>query len=177
MRKLFDYNKETGQLIWKPRMGNPGWNTKWAGKPVGSSKEGRAGKPSQTRIDGTLYFVHKLVWLYHRGYWADYIDHKNGNNYDNRIENLRKATHFQNMGNRNRHERGIHFDLKKRKWRARIRFHGYRFHLGYFTNREEAIAIYMQASKDFYGRFSSYNRSEPHENVDNAVGALPSDAS
>jgi hypothetical protein len=175
MKALFDYNKETGQLIWKARVGMMGWNTKWAGKPAGSSKGSRAGRPSQTRINGVLYFVHKLVWLYHHGYWADYIDHKNGNNHDNRIENLRECAHFLNLHNRNRLERGVTFN--KGKWRARIHYGGKRLHLGYFETREEALAFYKQASKDLYGEFSSYNRSEPHENVDNAVGALPSDAS
>ena len=158
IRTLFDYDKETGHLIWKPRADMPGWNTKWAGKPVGSSKTGRAGRPSQTRINGVLYFVHKLVWLYHCGYWPKYIDHKNGDNHDNRIENLREASHLQNMANRNRHERGVHFEKKKGRFRARIRFAGKRMHLGYFATREEALEAYRKASVQFHGEFSSYNR-------------------
>src|SRR5215831_8562005 len=153
LKVLFDYDKETGRLIWKPRMDMPGWNTKWAGKPAGSSKDGRAGRPSQTRIDGTLYFIHKLVWLYHHGYWADYIDHKNGDNHDNRIENLRECPHFLNMQNRNKYNRGIHF--QKGKWRARIYHNGRRLHLGYFTRKEEAYEAYRKASVGLYGEFSS----------------------
>ena len=156
MKRLFDYNKETGQLIWKSR-GDKAWDVKWAGKPVGSHKEGRAGKPSQTRIDGVLYLVHKLVWLYHRGYWPEYIDHKNGDNYDNRIENLREASHLQNMANRNRYERGVH--RQKGKYRARIGYGYKRIHLGYFQTKEEALAAYRKASVELHGEFSSYARS------------------
>src|SRR5215472_702897 len=152
LKTLFNYDKDTGRLIWKPRMDMPGWNIKWAGKPAGSSKESRAGRPSQTRIDGTLYFVHKLIWLYHHGYWPKYIDHKNGDNHDNRIENLRECVHVLNMQNRNKHDRGV--DLKKGRWRARIAHNGKRKSLGYFSTREEALAAYRKASIELHGEFS-----------------------
>jgi len=156
MKTLFDYNKETGHLIWKSR-NMPRWDAKWVGKPVGSSKQARAGRPSQTRIDGTLYFVHKLVWLYYHGYWANCIDHKNGDNHDNRIENLREALHPQNMANRNRAKRGIY--KTKYGYRARIGFLYDRIHLGYFNTKEEALAAYRKASVELHGEFSSYSRS------------------
>jgi hypothetical protein len=157
VRTLFNYDKETGSLIWKPRMDMSGWNTKWAGKPAGSAKDSRAGRPSQTRINGTLYFIHKLIWLYHHGNWPKNIDHKNGDNHDNRIENLREATHSLNLHNKNKYERGI--TLKQGRWRARIYHDGKRLHLGYFATREEALAAYRKASVSFYGEFSSYSRS------------------
>ena len=156
LKKLFDYDKETGRLIWKSR-DNPQWDNKWAGKAVGSSKQARGIWASQTRIDGILYSVHKLIWLFHYGYWPKYIDHKNGDNHDNRLENLREATHLQNMANRNRYNRGV--IKQKGKYRARIGYGYKRIHLGYFATKEEAHEAYKKASIELHGEFSSYSRS------------------
>jgi hypothetical protein len=153
LKHLFDYEKETGQLIWKKR-GFATWDNKMAGKAAGSF---RGEKCPQIGISGTLYSAHKLVWLRHYGYWADYIDHINGNNYDNRIENLREATHTQNLGNRNAPERGVYW--RNGTYRARIGFKGYRIHLGYFATKEEAHEAYRKASIELHGEFSSYSRS------------------
>lgn len=50
----------------------------------------------QIRIDGILFMAHRLVWLMIRNEWPlDDIDHINRNRDDNRIENLRVATHPQ----------------------------------------------------------------------------------
>lgn len=52
------------------------------------------------KIAGTTYYAHRLAWLYTYGEWPGEIDHKNQKKADNRITNLRDATHSQNQRNK-----------------------------------------------------------------------------
>ena len=50
------------------------------------------------RIDGMNYKAHRLAWIYVYGEWPnDLIDHINGINNDNRIENLELVTPQRNL--------------------------------------------------------------------------------
>lgn len=87
------------------------------------------------------------------------VDHCNGNGLDNRRANLRVATTAQNAQNRRITERntsgfkGVHWDKRDRKWRARIVLDGERISLGLFTTPEAAHAAYCSASAKFHGEF------------------------
>lgn len=49
-------------------------------------------------INGKGYYLHRLVWLYHKGTLPiNEIDHINRNKSDNRIENLRDISHKDNQ--------------------------------------------------------------------------------
>jgi len=43
--------------------------------------------------------------------------------------------------------RGVNFYAKKNKWRARIIFQSKEYHLGYFSEKETAIEMRMEAEK------------------------------
>ena len=67
-----------------------------AGTVVGSeSKHGYL----QVQIKYVSYRLHRVIWCMVYGEWPgkdELIDHINGNKLDNRISNLRKATHSEN---------------------------------------------------------------------------------
>jgi len=64
------------------------------------------------RLLGHRFKLHRLMWLWHHGYYPDSnIDHINGVHDDNHIENLRLATDAQNVHNRIRagkHRPGVY---------------------------------------------------------------------
>lgn len=81
------------------------------------------------------------------------VDHINGNTLDNRRENLRTATHQQNLENRARGAnsnsstgvRGVHWDKRTKKFQAQIRAGGVTKYLGRFTDLDEARAATEKA--------------------------------
>jgi len=103
------------------------------------------------------YYLHRIIYKYHNEDWDitdtstnNHIDHININSLDNRIENLRVATCSQNNRNKNKFKncsskyKGVCWDKKNNKWRARIKINGKQKHLGYFDNEEEACEAYKK---------------------------------
>jgi hypothetical protein len=90
------------------------------------------------------------------------IDHINTNPLDNRRENLRIATHRQNCKNKNKYKnntsgfKGVSFDKKEQKFRARISIDGKRKFLGYFATAEAAHEEYKRAAVKYHGEFARY---------------------
>lgn len=101
------------------------------------------------RVDGYLYYGHHLAWLAFYGVMPKEIDHKNGNKSDNRILNLREASHSMNMGNVVRMLRGsmqgVHHDKRSGKYQARFTTNGKTFHLGMYNTAEDAAFAYRAA--------------------------------
>jgi len=75
-------------------------------------------------------------------------DHIHRITLDNRRNNIRICTHQQNQRNRKPFSnttskfRGVHWDKRKRKWRASITVNGKSRHLGYFDVEEDAAGAY-----------------------------------
>lgn len=101
-------------------------------------------------------YLHRLV---HSAANEAEVDHINGNGLDCRRSNLRTATKAQNQWNQSARTdnrsgvRGVCFDARRGKWRARIWVLGREVSLGRFGSREVAAAAYQKASADFYGEF------------------------
>lgn len=100
-----------------------------------------------------------IVWALCHGRWpALELDHVNGDKQDDRIENLREATHQQNGWNQPASPRntsgvkGVHFHKKNRKWTATIRA-GAPQHLGSFDSCEAAAVAYNAAATRLHGEF------------------------
>lgn len=97
VRTIFNYVSD-GTLIWRVKSGKAK-----PGKIAGSSRGvgGNPGSSGYWRIifKRRRYYAHHLVWAYHHNEWPKFIDHINGINTDNRIENLRKANSQTNGAN------------------------------------------------------------------------------
>ena len=109
-----------------------------------------------TVIDGKSYPLHRLVSLYMYGSLPiKLIDHINHITTDNRLCNLREATHTENVRNRKKQKnntsgfRGVHFDKSKGVFVARCNSK----HLGQFNTAEEASLAYEEYAKRINGRF------------------------
>jgi hypothetical protein len=91
------------------------------------------------------------------------VDHRNGNGLDNRRENLRLATHAQNMLNRRKQKNtsskfiGVYFDKQTGKWRAKIKVNSKTMHIGRFDSELQAALAYDRTAKLYHGEFSKFN--------------------
>jgi hypothetical protein len=89
--------------------------------------------------------AHRLAWLYMTGEWPKHqIDHKDGSPSNNSWQNLRQATHKQNLENQPLRQdntsgfRGVSWDKKKKKWEANLGHYRKKIFIGYFDTAEEA---------------------------------------
>lgn len=153
VKKVYDYNAETGKLTYKIQLAS---NTP-IGKEAGTIKDHGY---RVVRVDNIEYLAHRLIWLYMTGQWPkNQIDHIDLNKSNNTWNNLREATVSQNginaylrKTNKTGHK-GI--ALFQNKWyRARIHYNGKEIHLGIFKTIDEAIAVRNAKEKELYGEYS-----------------------
>lgn len=112
------------------------------------------------RKDPGAILIHRLVLYAPRGME---VDHRNGDTLDNRRQNLRLATHAQNLRNRGlvrtntNGYKGIRFCKQTRRWHAQIMFKGKYYHLGCFDTPELAAKEYNRAAKLLFREFARLN--------------------
>lgn len=153
VRELFDCDLEKGVLRYRQNCG------KCTGGEVAGYHHGNG--YLRIGIDNKKYFIHRIIWFVAHGKWPDhFLDHKNLNTSDNRLENLREATQSQNSMNRGTAKnntsgfRGVGFYKRHRKFTAIIKVAQKSIHLGYFATFEEAKAARIAAADKYHGEFA-----------------------
>lgn len=149
LKKLLDYDPETGVLVWIKA------------RKRGGKDGDRAGYVHHRgyrylEVNGKHWSEHRLIWLWVYGEVPNCsIDHINGKFDDNRLCNLRLAENngFDQLQNRalNRNSTtghiGVTFNKKSQKYMARIQAKGKSAFLGLFATVEEAAKAYKEAKK------------------------------
>jgi hypothetical protein len=111
-----------------------------------------------------LYYslVHRIVTSYFVSKSAKkpVIDHKNRIKFDNRVVNLRYASHSENMRNTVKvRYKGIR-KLKDGRQALLVK-NGYRITWGLFGTKREAALAYNEIAKEHYGDYAYLNYVEP----------------
>lgn len=153
LRQLFDYDPATGIFTYRaPR------KHVIVGNRAGSISHG---KYRQIGIDGKRYLEHRLVWMFVHGKWPDkLIDHINMDGCDNRLCNLRQATHSTNKANRfapannSTGFNGVSFNKVIKRYQASICRQYKQKHLGFFDTAKEAHRAYCVAANELFGEFA-----------------------
>lgn len=152
IQETLSYNPETGIFVWLVG--------RRAGLRAGTFRKG----------DGYRYInlgsnvvcaEHRIAWLMTHGVWPTHqIDHINRNKTDNRLANLREASHSQQQMNAPRSKRnksgcrGVWLPKSENKWRACITVAGKNHWLGTFDRYEDAVLARRQAEIKYFGEFA-----------------------
>jgi hypothetical protein len=91
------------------------------------------------------------------------VDHINGNQDDNRVENLRWATQHQQTQNTKKHPgsnkyKGVNFVKNNNNWRVVIRVNGKQIWIGAFESEIDGAKAYNEAAIKYHGDFACLNK-------------------
>lgn len=105
-------------------------------------------------ISKSLYFAHRLAWLYIYGDWPEgHIDHIDHNRDNNSIDNLRCVTRQDNQKNKKKYKNnktgitGVIWNDNHKRWIAKITSSGKIMHLGSFKGKFEACCARKSAER------------------------------
>ena len=154
VQELFEY--QNGALFWAVSCGNASPGTR-----AGSL---RSNGYRQICINKSSYYEHRLIFLYHHGYLPAEIDHIDNSPANNRVENLREATHGQNQRNMKKHKgsssqyKGVSWSKRDNRWVAYIMIDGKNKNLGSFVDEIAAALAYNHAAEiASFGEFAKLN--------------------
>lgn len=118
----------------------------------GEDKRGRL----RINIRGTVYLLHRVIWLYVHGTWPEYeLDHIDGDPRNNKLSNLRDVLHKENMQNMQKESlfsvtglRGV--SKNKKRFSASITKDYKGIHLGTYDTPEQAQEVYLKAKRELH---------------------------
>ena len=148
MDEMFTY--QDGELFWKVDK-----KKMKVGQRAGRTK---ANGYCEIRLDGKLHGTHRLIFLMHHGFLPKTVDHIDGNPSNNRIENLRGATHEENMRNSRTPKtnssgfKGVYFHKASKKWMARCSG----IYIGVYEDIHEAANAVMNFRANHHKEFANH---------------------
>lgn len=155
LKDLFDY-REDGVFVRKVSTSN---RVK-VGDVVGW--ENVKGRYLAACVNGKKHYMHRLIFLYHHGYIPKYIDHIDNDGTNNRIENLREATHSQNLCNTKRRKinksgaKNVSWCRSSKKWGVYLRIKGKQTYFGVYEDLELAELVAIEAREKYQGQFANH---------------------
>lgn len=162
LRSCFDYLPFTGQLVRKrvpcdlTGRNQKIYQRRWLGKRAG----GVSGGSIIVGINGKSYRAARVIWKLVYGTEPEDVDHIDGDPTNNRLANLRAATHQQNLFNQKTTKAtnprtGVSWDSHRKRWAAYIKRNGCRMFLGRYADLQTAIKVRHEAERNLFGRFAA----------------------
>lgn len=151
LNELFSYSD--GKLL----------NKKTRGGRLINSEAGYFDKKSnyyRLKINKKSYLLHRIIFLIHHNYLPDYVDHIDGNTKNNKIENLREATHSENLCNQKMPShnksgiKGVSWKSKLKKWVVQLKVDGQKKHFGYYFDIQVAKFVADTMRYKYHKKFA-----------------------
>jgi len=158
VKSLFDYRD--GFLYWKI---SRTVRIK-VGDLAGTENPGKHGKRRKIGVyPFRPLYASRLIYLWHYGELPDFIDHKDRNPENNKIENLRKATKSENCKNCNPVKNSsskylnVSYHKQNKKWQANGTLSGKKVYLGLYDLENDAAKAANEFAIKYYGDFANLN--------------------
>lgn len=186
LKSVLDYDEETGDFTWKPRVESDfstkcqfvSWSNRFAGKKAGTIVTKKRKSYLKINLGGKNYYAHRIAYAILNDCWPENeIDHINGNSLDNSKTNLRQVTRKENcrnvslIPNSTSGYCGVNWHEPSGKWRARVKIDGKENYIGLFDDPQEA-AIRIKAIRDAVGFHKNHGqdlRTEAERAIDEMV--------
>jgi hypothetical protein len=111
-------------------------------------------------INGKQRMAHRLIWIMHGNDPVPMLDHINGDQLDNRIENLRPANASQNQRNQKLRKdstsgiKGVSWINAHKRWTGQVWHKGKLYRAGSFKDKNECAAVVAQLRTSLHGEFA-----------------------
>jgi len=156
--------QEQLQKIFSYKDGNLYWEIVTCSKLKVGQKAGWSGKKGYlySRVGYKSYAIHRLIWIFHNGNIEDgkIIDHIDRNILNNKIENLRLATHSQNNQNSAKKStnssgfKNVYWSTEKSRWIAKCDVNGITKYGGAYKSLNDAVQAAILLRKKFHAEFA-----------------------
>ena len=119
-------------------------------------------KYKRTLIIGKKYLIHRIIFIYHYGYLPKCVDHIDGNQLNNRIENLREASFSQNQHNSKKPItnksgiKGVSWQKSANKWFVSLKIQRKKIYFGLYKDIELAELVAIEARSKYHGNFARH---------------------
>jgi hypothetical protein len=115
----------------------------------------------RANINGTIYLVHRLIFMMHYGYLPKYIDHIDGNTVNNNIVNLRDASLSENAWNRRINKNSVTKVKGVRlhncgKYQVRLQVNKKSMNFGLYNDLELAELVATEARNKYHKEFANH---------------------
>lgn len=152
LHELLEYRD--GKLFWKVNRG----------KARAGQEAGFVGNRGYLLIvvNGKQRMAHRLVWLMHGKKLPEMLDHIDGNQLNNRIENLRAVTNSQNQRNQKLRKdstsgiKGVSWINAHKRWAGQVWHEGKLYRAGYFEDKDECAAAVRELRESLHGEFARH---------------------
>ncbi len=162
LKRLISYDPETGVFKWKVNKSNIS-----EGDIAGHYAIACTKKYHFIMINYKNYLAHRLAWLHVHGRWPEYhIDHIDGNGCNNKLQNLREVTRFENQKNMRRSSNnksgitGVYFRNDTSAWCVQITANLKTITIGCFNNIFDAACARKNAEIK-YGFHKNHGSDRP----------------
>lgn len=153
VNNLFDY--QNGKLFWKYSAAKRTCIGDLAGCSNGNGY-------LRVVINYKHYYVHRIIFLMHHGYLPKFIDHIDGNRNNNKVENLREATHSENARNQktpvnnSSGYKNVFWHKTKKSWVVCISLNNKLHHFGNYQNLTDAIQVAKESRNLLHKNFARH---------------------
>lgn len=160
IKKYLAYDPQTGHVRCITPFGRHTVGTR-CGRKIYQA-DGVTPKALQFEFLGRIVKNHHVAWYLSHNWWPSWlVDHRNGNPFDNRLDNIRHANYAENAANRRVSclnklgVRGVTKIKRKKGPGYTARCNGK--HLGTCDTLAEATELYNNAALETYGEYARVN--------------------
>ena len=114
----------------------------------------------RTGLNGHSHLNHRLIFMWHYGFFPEIVDHIDGNKLNNTIENLREANKVTNQQNQKIKKentsgyKNVSLCPQTNKWAVKIRFNGKSKTIGRYDDIELADLVALEARAKYHGEYA-----------------------